>query len=108
MSLVVGIDSSTQSCTVVLRDLETGTLIASATAPHPPTTAPVSEQHPDAWWQALRQALWLVLSKVRDTKPVAVSIDGQGHGLVILDSADRVIGPAKLWNDTTSTPESRN
>ena len=103
MSLVAGIDSSTQSCTVVLRDLETGTVIASASAPHPPTTAPVSEQPPDAWWQALR----LVLSKVRDTKPVAVSIDGQGHGLVILDSADRVIRPAKLWNDTTSTPESR-
>jgi xylulokinase len=107
MSLVAGIDSSTQSCTVVVRDLETGAVIASATAPHPPTTAPVSEQDPDVWWQVLRLVLSKVREKGRDSEPVAVSIAGQGHGLVILDSADRVIRPAKLWNDTTSTPESR-
>ena len=29
----------------------------------------------------------------------------QCHGLVVLDAAGEVIRPAKLWNDTTSTPE---
>ena len=42
MTLVAGIDTSTQSCTVVLRDAEDGRLVATARAPHPPTTPPVS------------------------------------------------------------------
>jgi xylulokinase len=87
----------------VLRDLETGTVVASASSPHPPTTAPISEQHPDSWWQALR----LALAKMDGTPPVAVCIDGQGHGLIVLDQEDQIIRPAKLWNDTTSTPEAR-
>jgi len=33
MTLVAGVDSSTQSCTVVLHD-ESGTMLASASAPH--------------------------------------------------------------------------
>jgi xylulokinase len=31
-------------------------------------------------------------------------VDAQCHGLVAMDAADRVIRPAKLWNDTTSAP----
>jgi xylulokinase len=106
MPLVAGVDSSTQSCTVVLRDLETGAVVAAASAPHPATTPPVSEQHPHAWWQALTAALRSALAAA-DVKqpPVAIGIDGQGHGLVILDREGQVIRPAKLWNDTTSTPE---
>jgi xylulokinase len=44
---------------------------------------------------------------VDGTPPVAVCIDGQGHGLVVLDHESQVIRPAKLWNDTTSTLEAR-
>jgi xylulokinase len=35
----------------------------------------------------------------------AISVDGQGHGLVVLDADGEVIRPAKLWNDTTSSAE---
>ena len=38
--LVAGIDSSTQSCTVMLRSLENGKVIAQARKLHPPTTPP--------------------------------------------------------------------
>ncbi len=101
MTLVAGIDSSTQSCTIVLRDADDGRIVATARAPHPPTTPPVSEQHPSAWWSALRDAArQLDLSKVE-----ALSVAGQGHGLVVLDDRREVIRPAKLWNDTTSATE---
>jgi xylulokinase len=103
MPLVAGIDSSTQACTIVLRDADSGRIVASAEAPHPRTTPPASEQSPEAWWEALRLAAREL--DLRDV--VAVSVDGQGHGLVALDASGRVIRPAKLWNDTTSTAEAR-
>lgn len=48
----------------------------------------------------------LVLATALDLRAVgALSVDGQGHGLVALDRSRRVIRPAKLWNDTTSAAE---
>jgi xylulokinase len=107
MPLVLGVDSSTQSCTVELRDAHDGSLVATASSPHPPTTPPVSEQDPEAWWSALRLALAEALgrSPAAASNVVAVSVDGQGHGLVGLDENGRVIRAAKLWNDTTSAPQ---
>lgn len=106
MPVVAGVDSSTQSCTVVLRDAETGAVLASASAPHPPTTPPVSEQDPRAWWGALERAFGGLPSDPR-REVRALGIGGQGHGLVALDAAGEVVRPAKLWNDTTSAPEAR-
>lgn len=101
MALVAGVDLSTQSCTVALCDADDGHLVASASSPLPPTTPPVSEQHPADWWAALVGACHrLDMSDV-----VAISVAGQGHGLVALDAGRSVIRPAKLWNDTTSAAE---
>jgi xylulokinase len=101
MTLVAGVDSSTQSCTIVLRDADDGRVLGVASAPHPRTTPPVSEQDPRDWWTALsRAAHQLALDDVG-----AISFDGQGHGLVALDADYAVIRPAKLWNDTTSAAE---
>lgn len=100
-SVVIGVDSSTQSTKVEARDLETGALVASGSSPHPPTTPPVSEQDPQAWWEALVAAT-AELGVVAE-RAVAISVAGQQHGLVLLDEADEVIRPAKLWNDTTSS-----
>src|SRR5216684_2967513 len=101
MTLVAGVDSSTQSCTIVLRDADDGRVVGVASAPHPRTTPPISEQDPRDWWTALsRAAHQLALDEVG-----AISFDGQGHGLVALDADYAVIRPAKLWNDTTSAPE---
>jgi xylulokinase len=101
--LVAGVDSSTQACTIVLRDADDGRIVASAEAPHPKAVPPCSEQRPEAWWAALQVAArQLDLADV-----VALSVDGQGHGLVVLDAAGRAIRPAKLWNDTTTAAEAR-
>ncbi|EHD14059.1 xylulokinase [Commensalibacter intestini A911] len=47
--IVADVDSSTQSCKVILRHIETEEILALARAAHPPTTPPCSEQDPQAW-----------------------------------------------------------
>ncbi|MBA2730380.1 MAG: xylulokinase [Actinomycetota bacterium] len=101
--LVCGIDSSTQSTKVELRGVEDGTLVATGRALHPPTSPPVSEQDPGAWWDALLEALAHVAEHLGDV--VAVAVAGQQHGLVVVDAGGRPVRNAKLWNDTTSAPQ---
>ena len=95
MTLVAGIDSSTQSSTVVIRDATTGELIRSGRAPHPPGT----EVDPNAWWDALQGAITDAggLDGVE-----AMAVAGQQHGMVCLDADGEVVRPALLWNDTRS------
>ena len=95
MTLVAGVDSSTQSCKVVVRDAETGELVRHGSAPHPPGT----EVDPAAWWEALQAAI-AAAGGVEDVEALAVG--GQQHGLVALDDQGRVIRPAQLWNDVRS------
>lgn len=102
--VVLGIDSSTQSTKVEARQLDSGMVVASASAAHPPTTPPVSEQDPSTWWAATVRACGEIPPPVRN-RVVAVSVAGQQHGLVLLDEADSPIRPAKLWNDTTSAAQ---
>ena len=101
-TVVLGVDSSTQSCTVVARRPDDGKVMGTARAPHPQTRPPVSEQDPGTWWDAFRVSL----QSLDHIDVGAVSIDGQGHGMVLLDSQDKVMRPAKLWNDTESRAES--
>lgn len=103
MPLVLGVDSSTQSTKVEARDIETGQVVARGHAAHPPTTPPVSEQDPVAWWVALTAAIAQIGDHRSDV--VAISVAGQQHGLVLLDDDGRPLRPAKLWNDTTSAPQ---
>jgi xylulokinase len=95
MPLVAGIDSSTQSCKVVIRDAGTGALVRQGRAAHPEG----SEVHPDHWWTALQDAI-AQAGGLDDV--AAVSVGGQQHGMVCLDSSGAVIRPALLWNDTRS------
>ncbi|MCQ6271435.1 xylulokinase [Pseudarthrobacter sp. R1] len=95
MPLVAGIDSSTQSCKVVIRDAETGALIRQGRAAHPEGT----EVHPDHWWNALKEAV-AEAGGLDDVAALAVA--GQQHGMVCLDVDGQVIRRALLWNDTRS------
>lgn len=108
MAVVAGVDSSTQSCTVELRDAHSGALLGTGRAPHPRTTPPVSEQDAESWWDALRSAFGMALreSGVAGAEVVAISVAAQCHGLVMLDELGHPLRPVKLWNDTTSAPES--
>ena len=93
MALVAGVDSSTQSVKVVVRDADSGALVREARVAHPDGT----EVHPSAWVEALDQATGGVLDDVE-----ALAIAGQQHGMVALDEAGGVVRPALLWNDTRS------
>jgi len=95
MTLVAGVDSSTQSCKVVICDLETGAVVRTGRATHPEGT----EVDPAAWWDALQAAL-ADAGGLDDV--AAIAIGGQQHGMVVLDEAGAVIRPALLWNDTRS------
>jgi xylulokinase len=95
MTLVAGIDTSTQACKVVVCDAESGRLVREGRAPHPPGT----EVDPAAWDDALRRAL----SEAGGLDDVAaIAVGGQQHGMVCLDADGSVVRPALLWNDTRS------
>lgn len=96
MALVAGVDSSTQSVKVVVRDAETGAWVREGRATHPEGTS----VDPAAWVTALDSAMDGLLEGVE-----AMSIAGQQHGMVVLDDAGDVIRPALLWNDTRSAPD---
>lgn len=93
--LVAGVDSSTQSSKIVIRDAETGELIRQGRAPHPDGT----EVDPAHWMTALNAAI-KDAGGLDDVE--AISIGGQQHGMVAMDAAGKVIRPALLWNDTRS------
>jgi xylulokinase len=95
MTLVAGVDSSTQACKVVVREAGTGRLVREGRAPHPPGT----EVDPAAWDDALAQAL----DRAGGLDDVAgIAVGGQQHGMVCLDADGAVVRPALLWNDTRS------
>lgn len=93
MTTVAGIDSSTQSCKVVVCDADSGEILGRGQAPHPEGT----EVAPAAWWDALCTAGAGLLEHVD-----AIAVAGQQHGLVALDAAGRPVRDALLWNDLRS------
>lgn len=98
MARVAGVDSSTQSVKIVVRDSESGALLAEASRPHPDGT----EIDPQHWLDALKA----VIEKIGGLESLdAISIGGQQHGMVLLDSEGEVIRPALLWNDTRSATQ---
>lgn len=96
--LVAGIDSSTQSCKVVVRDAATGRLVRQGRARHPDGT----EVDPEAWWAALQEAV-RGAGGLDDVE--VVSVADQQHGLVCIDEDGEVVRSALLWNDTRSAPD---
>ena len=104
MPLVAGVDSSTSACKVEVRDADTGELVASGRAPHPPTTPPRSEQHPrDGGPRSSRPAPRRACpaGTARRPSPSPASSTAWSSST----PTARCCGPAKLWNDTESAPD---
>lgn len=95
MALIAGIDSSTQSCKVLICDADTGRVVREGRARHPDGT----EIEPSAWESAAAVAI-ADAGGLDDVS--AVSVGAQQHGMVCLDDRGQVVRPALLWNDTRS------
>ena len=109
-TLLIGIDSGTQSTKALVVDASTGKVLASAAQAYDllPNLPPgAKEQHPHTWRDAaasaMRQALRAARASGSEVKAIGVS--GQQHGFVPLDAHGEVIRPAKLWNDTSTMAE---
>jgi xylulokinase len=98
-SVVLGVDSSTQSTKVLAVDVGSGEVVSEGRAPH----SSHDTQHPSEWWDALVLATWRAVAP--DMRVAAVSVSGQQHGMVALDAAGAVIRPAPLWNNTSAAPD---
>jgi xylulokinase len=98
-SVVLGVDSSTQSTKVLAVDADSGEVVAEGRAPH----SGHDIQDPAEWWQALVQATRSAVSPGMHV--TAIGVAGQQHGLVTLDAEDRVVRPAPLWNNVAAAPD---
>lgn len=109
-TLLIGIDSGTQSTKALVADARNGEVLSSASQaydliPHLPPGA--KEQHPHTWRDAtikvIRQALKAAKASAAEVKAMGVS--GQQHGFVPIDRHGEVIRAAKLWCDTSTAAE---
>jgi len=109
-TLLLGIDSGTQSTKALVIDARDGKVVASASQAYEliPNLPPgAKEQHPHTWRDAAASAVRRALrqAKASGSEVKAIGVSGQQHGFVPLDKAGEVIRPAKLWCDTSTAPE---
>lgn len=109
-TLIIGIDSGTQSTKALVMDARDGKVLGAGSQAYEliPNLPPgAKEQHPHSWREAtgaaIRQALRQAKAASNEIKAIGVS--GQQHGFVPLDKAGEVIRPAKLWCDTSTSAE---
>lgn len=64
-----------------------------------------SEQDPEDWWRETIAGIKALTRDIDKGLVRGIGLGGQMHGLVILDSEDKIIRPAILWNDTRTQKE---
>jgi xylulokinase len=104
--LFLGIDLGTSALKAVAIDA-TGHVRAHASAAYE-TLAPQpgwTEQRPDDWWRACREAIAALGQTIALRDIAAIGLTGQMHGAVFLDDEREVIRPAILWNDQRTHAE---
>ena len=97
MTLVAGVDSSTQSVKIVVCDLETGSIVRSGRT----HILPAPRCQRPRGWRPIREATADpgLLDGVS-----ALAVGGQQHGMVTLDEDGELVRDALLWNDNRSAP----
>ena len=106
--MFLGLDLGTSSLKALLVDGAQRVVAGAAVPLTVQRPAPGrSEQDPDAWWQALLDAVEaLRATHGRELAAVqAVGLCGHMHGAVLLDAAGAVLRPCILWDDARATAE---
>ena len=109
-TLVLGVDSGTQSTKVLVVNTRDGAVVGQASRAYgliaglPPGA---KEQHPHTWRDAASHAIHDALQQAKASaqEVAAIGVSGQQHGFVPLDKEGQVIRPAKLWCDTSTASE---
>lgn len=109
-TLVLGVDSGTQSTKVLAVNTRDGAVVGEAARSYdlisglPPGA---KEQNPHTWRDAAASAIKEALKNARASasEVAAIGVSGQQHGFVPLDREGEVIRPAKLWCDTSTAAE---
>jgi xylulokinase len=98
--MYLGIDVGTQGSRAIAID-ESGTILESGSGQHQLATPNPgwTEQDPEEWWRAVKQAVVELGSKIDLRAVRGIGLTGQMHGSVFLDEQAQVIRPALLWND---------
>ncbi len=108
---LLGYDIGTSSVKASLVSVETGQSVASAFWPE--REAPIlsvkpgwAEQDPEMWWENLKCATQMVMSKsgIRGDEVKAIGISYQMHGLVCVDREGRPLRPSIIWCDSRAVP----
>lgn len=109
-TLLIGIDSGTQSTKALVVDAKSGKVLGAASKSYgliPKLPPGAKEQHPHTWRDATAASIKAALkqAKARSGEVKAIGVSGQQHGFVPLDKQGNVIRPAKLWCDTVTIDE---
>ncbi len=106
MKYVIGIDIGTSATKTVLFD-EKGNALASSSAEYPlyqPQNG-WAEQNPEDWWEAVCKTLKDITQSADTANIVGIGLSGQMHGLVMLDSENKVLRPSIIWCDQRTEKE---
>src|SRR6476620_10514714 len=95
-TLLLGIDSGTQSTKVLVVDAKNGKVLSSAAQTYdliPDLPPGAKEQHPHTWREATGKAIRTALrgAKATISEVKAIGVSGQQHGFVPLDKNGEVI-----------------
>lgn len=104
---LLGFDVGSSSVKASLINADSGALMSAATSPATEMAIITSqpgwaEQHPDTWWENLKEATRRVMrdSGVQKKEVVALGIAYQMHGLVAVDKDFNVLRNAIIWCDS--------
>lgn len=107
---LLGIDIGSSSVKASILNGETGVIAGSSFYPKSEMTIMASqsgwaEQQPDLWWENLKLAILEAksLAGIAGNEIVAVGISYQMHGLVVVDSQQKVLRPSIIWCDSRAT-----
>ncbi|MBR9728986.1 xylulokinase [Shewanella intestini] len=106
--MFLGIDLGTSGVKVIILDNQDTLLAQASSALSVSRPFPLwSEQNPQDWWQATCDAIDDIKSQHPEllAQVQGIGLSGQMHGATLLDSQNKVIRPAILWNDGRSAPQ---
>ena len=104
--MYIGLDLGTSSLKAILVD-DTQQVLAEHSVPMTVTRPHDgwSEQDPEQWEDAVHTAMGALGAKADLSAVRGIGLAGHMHGATLIDSADNVLRPCMLWNDTRAADQ---